>query len=95
MTFLSQETISRLKSQVNNRKPLRSSTSYSVDGEEACRETFVIQKTDKSAYVVGHDDYLEKFFDVPDLHFKYERNEFEKFEDAISFAIEKYGFDIK
>lgn len=51
-------------------------------------------QTGQSGYVVGHDDYLEKFADVPDLHFKYERNEFEAFEDALSFAIEKYGFEI-
>lgn len=94
MTFLSRENISSLKSRVNNRKGLSASRPYLLDGEDACRDTFLVRKPDKSGYVVGHDDYLEKFADVPDLHFKYERNEFEVFEDALSFAIEKYGFEI-
>lgn len=93
MTFLSKGSISSLKSRVNNRG-LSASMPYSIDGEDACRDTFLLRKQDKSGYVVGHDDYLEKFADVPDLHFKYERNEFEAFEDALSFAIEKYGFEI-
>ncbi len=94
MTPLSKEVISRLKSLVNNRTPIRSSMTYLVNGEEACRETFLIRKIDKSGYIVGHDDYLEKFFDVPDLHFKYERHEFENFDDASHFVINHYGMDV-
>ncbi len=93
MTLLSEEAIFKLKNLANNRKPVRFSTIYSIDGEKACRETFLLRKMDKSGYIVGHDDYLEKYSDIPDLHFKYQRHEFEKFEDAINFMIDAYGFD--
>jgi len=93
MNSISQEVRSRLRNLANNRKPIRFSSVYLVNGEEACRETFILRRVDKSGYVVGHDDCLERFIDIPDLHFKYERFEFEDFNNALDFAINNYGLE--
>ncbi len=91
-TEVTSQMLTRAKYAVHQR-PIRVSYDYQVDGEPACRETFLSRKGDGSGYVIGHDDYLEKFVDVPDLHFKYERHEFEDLALALAFLIQNYPAD--
>lgn len=89
--MVKKEVLNKLKSEVHNKKHIQVNETYIFNGEAACRETYLRRKLDKTGYIVGHDDFLEKFSDIPNLHFKYERNDFENFEDAIEFLVKTYN----
>ena len=91
--MIPEEILLKLKEQVHNKKHIQINENYVINGEAACKETYLRRKIDKTGYIVGHDDFLEKFEDIPDLHFKYERKEFENFNDAVYFLIENYGIN--
>ena len=90
-----EKTLLKFKCVVHNKKPILRNETYFIDGKSACRETFLIRNSDKTGYIVGHDDFLEKFEDIPDLHFKYERHEFKDFGEAMNFLIATYNIELE
>ena len=89
------EKINKFKSLINNKRRIWKEESYFIDGKPATKETFLFRKSDGAGYVVGHDDYLDIYIDLPALYFTHKIDEFESFENALNFIVETYSINLE